>query len=102
MIVSVENRNCSNDKFVSYLYRNGNSLEFYIVSDETVSDVTIELSLSAELRDYTYNKDNFGMYLNDVKLDYGDIEFKDVPPASITADCLSFKYFVIGNNLTPQ
>lgn len=100
MIVSVENRNCSNDKFVSYLYRNGNSLEFYIVSDETVSDVTIELSLSAELRDYTYNKDNFGMYLNDVKLDYGDIEFKDVPPASITADCLSFKYFVIGNNLT--
>lgn len=100
MIVSIENRNCSNDRFVSYLYRQGNSLEFYIVSDVEATDVTIELSLSAELRDYTYNKDNFGMYLNGVPLDYGDIVFENVPEASITADCLPFQYYTIGTNLT--
>lgn len=97
------NRGCSNDRFVSYLYREGNSLEFYIAADEDLTDVTIKARLSAELRSYTYNPDNFGFYLNDVELQYEDIVFTGVTmgddPAS-GLDCLDFADYTIAINVT--
>lgn len=96
------NRGCSNDRFVSYLYRNGNSLEFYVAADEDLNDVTIYARLSAELRDFTYTPENFKFYLNDEELKYAPIVFTNVPqnddPAA-ALDCLDFKDFVIATKV---
>lgn len=97
------NRGCSNDRFVSYLYRNGNSLEFYIACDEDISDVTLYARLSAEYRDYTFNPSNYAIELNGVELNYNPIAFVGVPPPDDAAsglDCLTFKDYTIGINLT--
>ena len=68
MIMLNENRNCSGDRCVGYLYAFGNSLEFWIVSDVDIADAVISLSLSAEMEDLTVDPSNFGIYLNDEKL----------------------------------
>jgi hypothetical protein len=103
IVTAPENRNCSNGRFVSYLYREGNSLEFYIACDEELTDVTLYASLSAELRDYTYDPSNFAFYVNDVAIDYSAIVMTGVPAADDAAsglDCLPFKDYTIGVNLT--
>ena len=100
MIVTIANRNASGDRCVSYLYRNGLYLDFAFASDIAVSDATISVSLSAEYRDFTYNPDNYGIYLNGEKVDYDDIVFTGVPaPDDNYVDCLNFKYYTIGINM---
>ena len=96
-------RGCSNDRFVSFLYRLENSLEFYIACDEEMTDVTLYARLSAEMRDFTFDPSNYAIELNDVPLDYGKIPFVGVPVAVDVAsgiDCLPFEDYVIGTNLT--
>lgn len=100
MIVSKEGKNCSNDRCVTYLYDYGDSLEFYIASDEDVSDVTFEISLSQEMVDYTYTYNDFTITLNGEQIKYSDISFTGVPAAGITSDCLEFQYYTLAVNLT--
>ncbi|MBP5177535.1 MAG: InlB B-repeat-containing protein [Clostridia bacterium] len=106
MIVNAPaNRGCSNGRFVSFLYRIENSLDFYLASDEELTDVTIYLRLSAELRDYTFDPSNYAVELNDVPLNYAPITFVGVPfsfdhdPAS-ALDCLPFEDYTIAVNAT--
>ena len=103
MIVLSEDRNASNDRSVGYLYQNGISLEFYIASDEEVSDATIYISLSAEMEDLEIDPSTYGIYLNGEKLAYGTISITDVPEYDSTtysADCADFEYYLLGENLT--
>ncbi len=103
IVTSPANRGCSNDRFVSFLYRNENSLEFYIACDEEMTDVTLYARLSAELRDFTYDPSNYAFELNDVPLTYDPIVLVNVPASEDAAsalDCLPFEDFLIGTNLT--
>ena len=103
IVIAPLNRGCSNGRFVSYLYRYENSLEFYIACDENVSDVTIYARLSAELRDFTYDPSNFAIELNDVPLSYQAIAFVGVPKSEDEAsflDCLPFEDYTIAVNAT--
>lgn len=103
MIVVNEGRGASNDRSVGYLYQYGNSLEFYIVCDEAVSDAKISVSLSAEMEELSLDPSNYGIYLNDEKLQYGSIEITDVPeydPTSYSADCANFQWFTLGENVS--
>ncbi|MBQ4381415.1 MAG: InlB B-repeat-containing protein [Oscillospiraceae bacterium] len=103
MIVSApENRGCSNDRFVSFLYRSENSLEFYIACDEELTDVTLYARLSAELRDFTFNPSNYAIEVNDEPMNYDPISFVGVPKptdAASALDCLPFKDYLIGKNI---
>ena len=91
----------SNDRFVGYLYQRYNSLEFYIISDESVDDVTLIARLSAEMRDYTYNKNNFSISVNGSSCDYGDINFEGVPENSYNSiECLPFEDYVISTKVS--
>lgn len=103
MIVLSEGYGASNDRSVGYLYQYGNSLEFYVAADEDLSDVTLSVSLSAEMEDLTLTPDTYGMYLNGEKLQYETIEIKDVPAfdaASYVAESVPFQYYLLGENLT--
>lgn len=103
MIVVSEGRGASNDRSVGYLYQYGNSLEFYIVCDEAVSDAKLSVSLSAEMEGLSLNPGNYGIYLNDAPLQYGSIEITDVPeydPTSYVADCAPFQWFMLGENVS--
>lgn len=103
IVTAPANRGCSNDRFVSFLYRVENSLEFYIAVDEDVDDATIYARLSAELRDYTFYPDNYAVELNDVPLNYEAISFVDVPlseDAASALDCLPFEDYVISANVS--
>lgn len=98
MIMLNENRNCSGDRCVGYLYAFGNSLEFWFVSDVDIADAVISLSLSAEMEDLTVDPSNFGIYLNDEKLGYAPISITDVPAfdtVTYTADVPNFQYYLI-------
>ena len=105
IVTAPENRGCSNDRFVSYLYRTENSLEFYIACDEDLTDVVFFARLSAELRDYTFDPSNYAFEVNDVPVQYNAIAFVGVPraenddPAS-QLDCLPFQDFQIGTTIS--
>lgn len=103
MIVVSEGLGASNDRSVGYLYQYGNSLEFYIAADEELNDVTLSVSLSAEMEDLTLSPDTYGIYLNDEKLLYETIEITDVPAfdaAAYVAESVPFQYYLLGENLT--
>lgn len=103
IVTSPANRGCSNDRFVSFLYRIENSLEFYIACDEDIEDATIYARLSAELRDYTYDPSNYAFELNDVPLTYAPVVLVGVPQpedAASALDCLPFEDFLISANVS--
>lgn len=57
--------------YVSHLYKNGNSLEFYFTSDIAVSDATIKLRVATELPDeWTYDNSMMQVILNGTPLNY--------------------------------
>lgn len=103
MIMMKEDRNCSNDRCVGYLYAFGNSLEFYIASDAEVNNATIEVCLSAEMGNVSMDSSNYGIYLNDQKLDYNPIVIDDVPEFDTVlyiADCPNFRSYVVAEGVT--
>ncbi len=104
MIVNApEGRGCSNGRFVSFLYREENSLEFYLACDEDLTDVTLYARLSAELRDFTYDPSNYAILVNDEPMQYNAISFVNVPmseDAASALDCLPFEDYLIGVNVT--
>ena len=89
----------SNDRFVGYQYETGCSLEFQFNSDVTISDATIVISLSAELRDFDIDPQSYKMSLNGVDIEYGTISFTDVPKGTAEdldkIHALPFKEYVI-------
>ena len=103
MIMLKEDRDCSNDRCVGYLYAFGNSLEFYFASDVETDNATIALSLSAEMGNVSLDESNYGIYLNDQKLSYSPIVIDDVPEfdaALYIADCPPFRTYVVAEGVT--
>ncbi len=103
MILKIEDRGISNDRAVGYLYKFGNSLEFYIAADEDLTDVKLTVSLTAELEDLTLNPGYYSVYLNGVSLNYATIVIDEVPPMDpvlYVADVPQAEEFVIAEGLT--
>ena len=103
MIVVSEGKGASGDRAVGYLYKFGNSLEFYIAADEELTDVTLTLSLSAEMENLNLDSSSYGIYLNDEKLSYQPIVIDDVPAfdtVNFIADTPVYRDFVIAEGVT--
>ena len=103
MIMLKEDRDCSNDRCVGYLYAFGNSLEFYIASDTETTNTKIALRLSAEMGNVSLDESNYGIYLNDQKLSYQPIVIDDVPAFDAVlyvADCPPFRSYVVAEGVT--
>lgn len=73
MIVTNTNVGASGNKFVAYQCKNGNSLEFYIASDEAVEDATLVVRFAAEFSSMTLTPDKYQISVNGTALDYDDI-----------------------------
>ena len=99
MIQLSEELGASNNRFVGYQYETGCSLEFQFNSDIAVSDATIIISLSAELRDFDIDAESYKMSLNGVDIDYGTISFTNVPKGSSDStdkiNALPFQDYVV-------
>ncbi len=103
MIQYTDEHGASNDRFVGYMYEYGVSLEFNFVSDMAVTDATLVIRLSAEIRDFDISLNTIRMSLNNQDIDYGTISFVDVPPANAESqglDCLPFQDYVLIENAT--
>lgn len=103
MIMLKEDRDCSNDRCVGYLYSFGNSLEFYFASDAAVGNATLSLSLSGEMGNLNLDAGSYGIYLNDQKLSYEPIVIDDVPEfdaVNFVADCPNFRTYVIAEGVS--
>ncbi len=103
MILKIEDRGLSNDRGVGYLYKFGNSLEFYISADEDLTDVKLSVSLTAELEDLTLYPGYYSVYLNGENLNYAPIVIDEVPPMDpilYVADVPQAEEFVIAEGLT--
>lgn len=101
MIMGNEKAGASNTRYVGYMYKFGNSVDFYIAVDEDVADATITVSLSAEMEGLTLTPDNYGVSLNGVYLNYGVMEITDVPAMNwetYVADPAPFKTYVVAVN----
>jgi len=95
----------SNGYYVSNLYYNGAYLEYKIVSDKAVSNVSLQLNLSAEFYNISISSDDFLVEVNGTDLTYNDISFTDVITDMNSEKKRSFtKYYinktslVAGNN----
>ncbi len=78
-IVNMSGFGASQDMYVSYMYKENNMLKFNLISDVDVDNVTFKASLSQELENYSYNKDNYSISVNGTPIDYGTISFNNVP-----------------------
>lgn len=67
------NLGASNGKFVSYQYKRGNSLEFYIAADEAVSNVDFKVRFACEYNNMTLTPEIYQISVNDVAQDYNPI-----------------------------
>ena len=66
----------SNGKYVSYLYKNGLGLEFYIASDEAVSDatLTVRIALDHEFENgFSLTDIDWQVIVNDTALTFGSV-----------------------------
>lgn len=74
MIVNdMKNQGASGGKFVSYLYKNGLSLEFYLASSEAVNDATLTLSIAGEMDNINLNSENYLVEVNGTALDFAPV-----------------------------
>ena len=65
MIVNNTTLGASNDKYVSFLYKNGQTLDFYIASSEAVDDVTLTVSVAAEMDNINFTSEEYQVLVND-------------------------------------
>jgi len=75
MIVTNQSTGASGDKFVAYQCKNGNSLEFYLASDEDAV-ASIVVSLAAEFSDMTLTPDMYEISINGTPIPYSSIVLK--------------------------
>lgn len=94
----------SNGRFVGYQYKQGLTLDFFIVSDMDVTDAKIVLRLSAELRDMNIGPDNYKIMVNSRSINYTPAQFKNVPKGSSSdtakLNALPFADFLIMENVS--
>lgn len=100
MIVFQEGMEASGDRYISYLYQMGNSVEFYIASDADVSNVTLVARLSAEMADFTISPENYTISVNDTPLSYSAISFTGVPTSTNDGKCLPFADYTLSADVT--
>ena len=97
-IVDMPGFGASQDMYVSYMYKNGNLLKFQLISDVDVDNVVFKASMSQELENYSYTKENYAISVNGTAVDYPKIEFKNVPARE--GDVLKpqrFQEYTLGN-----
>lgn len=78
-IVNMAGFGASQDMYVSYMYKENNMLKFNLISDVDVDNVVFKASLSQELENYSYDKNNYSISVNGTAIDYGTISFNNVP-----------------------
>ncbi len=100
MIVFQEGMEASGDRYISYLYQMGNSVEFYIASDKDAANVNFTARLSAEMADFTIDPNNYTISVNDTPVQYSAISFTNVPTSTNDGQCLPFEDYVISANVT--
>lgn len=71
MIIS--NNTASDGKAVSFLYKNGLTLDFHIASDVAVSDAKITISVAAEMDNINFSSTEFQVIVNGTALSYSDV-----------------------------
>ncbi len=91
----VDNATASNNKAVSYMYQNRNSLEFYIACSEAVTDATIVLSLAAEMDNISFSSTDFEV----IVYDSSNLTY-DSDGYLTGGTVLSYSYTSIANNST--
>lgn len=94
------NAKASNGYYVSYLYVDGISLEFDLVSDAAVSDAKIILRLSAEVKDITITSATYQIQVNNDILGYNDIAFTNVPTGGFSSDIKPFADYTIATDVS--
>ena len=92
-----DNAGASGGYYVHFMYVQGDTLEFNIVSDKDVEDVTFVARFSAEYRDIEFNVDIFPILVNEVGFDYGTIKIENVPDQG--AGTKDFADFTLMENL---
>ena len=92
-----DNAGASGGYYVHFMYVQGDILEFNIVSDKDVEDVTFVARFSAEYRDIEFNVDIFPILVNEVGFDYGTIKIENVPDQG--AGTKDFADFTLMENL---
>lgn len=105
-IVTKTGVNASQDMFVSYMYKRGNTLKFEIISD-VVKTVTLKASMSQEIENYSYDSSNYQISVNSVPLNYPTLTFNNVParvgdntePQTFAEYTLGTIDLKVGNNL---
>jgi len=93
------NANVSGGYYVSYLYRNGTTLEFHIKSSAAVTNAHFYASLSAESQDITITSSTYQFRVNGGSLAYDDIKFTEVPSAT-SGIVKSFQTFLISTTVS--
>lgn len=68
-----QNLGASGGKSVSYMYKYGNSLEFYVASDQDVSNVTLTVRLACEYNNILLKPDIYEISVNGQPINYSDI-----------------------------
>lgn len=68
----INNSTAAGGRAVSYMYKNGNSLEFYIACDED-TDATLTLSLAAEMDNINFTSSEFQILVNESALVYSAV-----------------------------
>lgn len=72
MVIVNKNVDASQNMFVAYQCKNGNSLEFYLASDKATYAKLI-VRFAAEFSDMTINSDMYCVSVNDVPVTYADV-----------------------------
>ena len=76
MIVS-GNSTASGNKSVSFLYQNGLALEFYFGCSENVTDATVTVSVAAEMKNISFDSNEYQVILNGTPLTFKDVSLAD-------------------------
>lgn len=77
MIVNdMKNQGASGGKFVSYLYKNGLALEFYLASSETVTDATLALSIAGEMENINLTPETYLVEVNGTAMNYAPVSLE--------------------------
>lgn len=69
----VNNGTASNGKAVSFLYKNGLTLDFHIASDVAVSDAKLTIFVAAEMDNINFSSTEFQVLVNGTALIYSNV-----------------------------
>lgn len=86
--------------YVSYLYRNGNALDFKLKASEAVTDAKLILRLSAEVKDIILDSNKYQVVVNDVPVAYADIAFTNVPTSAFGGELKPFDDYMLTTSLS--